>query len=281
MRPFHTGLCVALGAGLINGAALAEEVIVPLDDFLGVYDAYSSVTLPIDAGVSFSRITDAHIEWQGTGTGGYAYFGGVECDWWAAFPTRFRADLAESGDSKADAHSALVGEDTYPDPEPFDTVSNMGLDPGETWEFLLDGQCDLRVDMYWSFVSFCNVSIYNYPSGTLDAAQLVIVGMRPGDFDGDGDVDEDDHGSFGLCFTGPDGGPVSPACQPGDFDEDDDIDCADRSEFELAWTEPDGPPEFEPCRNEVPSMSAWGLTVTVFLTTAAATIVLRRRPLAA
>jgi len=69
----------------------------------------------------------------------------------------------------------------------------------------------------------------------------------PGDFDHDGDVDNDDFNQFELCFTGPDGGPLSEECVLGDFDGDDDIDCEDWEQFQLAWTAPGDPPTLQRC----------------------------------
>jgi hypothetical protein len=101
----------------------------------------------------------------------------------------------------------------------------------------------------------------------------------PGDFDGDGDVDEDDLGQFVLCFTGPDGGPILPECEPGDFDGDGDIDCDDWEQFVLAWTDPGDPPvpPEAPCDHPIPTVSEYGLTVMILLLLTCGTLVFRRR----
>jgi hypothetical protein len=103
--------------------------------------------------------------------------------------------------------------------------------------------------------------------------------LVPGDFDGDGDVDQDDADQFALCHTGPDGGSIEPGCEPGDFDGDGDIDCDDWDLFELAWTEPEPPPppQQEPCANAIPTASACGLVAMSFLALALGAIVLRCR----
>ena len=77
--------------------------------------------------------------------------------------------------------------------------------------------------------------------------QLYYNLTGPGDFDGGGEVDTDDFDQFELCFTGPDGGPVTVDCFPGDIDQDDDIDCADWNLFLALWTAPEDPPEFSGC----------------------------------
>ncbi len=84
------------------------------------------------------------------------------------------------------------------------------------------------------------------PSEVYQAARWFIP--IPGDFNGDRNVDSEDYDTFTLdCFTGPDGGPIDPACTPGDFDEDDDVDCDDWDQFVLAWTAGGDPPAFETC----------------------------------
>lgn len=100
----------------------------------------------------------------------------------------------------------------------------------------------------------------------------------PGDFDGDGDVDEDDLAEFELCYTGPDGGPLEPGCEPGDFDGDGDIDCDDWDQFLKAWDDPGEPPppSAVPCANEIPASSSWSLAATLLLMLAAGTVIMRR-----
>ncbi|MFQ5414007.1 MAG: hypothetical protein ACE5E6_06065 [Phycisphaerae bacterium] len=101
--------------------------------------------------------------------------------------------------------------------------------------------------------------------------------LLAGDFDLDGDVDIDDFNQFGICFTGPDGGPVAPGCEPGDADNDDDIDCDDWAAFVGAWTAPGEPPEFPLCAMvAIPTVSEWGLAVTAMLLLVAGGIVLTR-----
>lgn len=67
--------------------------------------------------------------------------------------------------------------------------------------------------------------------------RLGVEGVA-GDCDGDGDVDLADFGEFQLCFSGPDGGPVSEECGCADFDDDGDVDLVDFNAFQLAFTGP-------------------------------------------
>ncbi|RJP34711.1 MAG: hypothetical protein C4547_10515 [Phycisphaerales bacterium] len=48
-----------------------------------------------------------------------------------------------------------------------------------------------------------------------------------GDFNADRRVDLADYAAFFACLAGPDSGPVRPECRPGDLDGDDDVDLAD------------------------------------------------------
>lgn len=61
--------------------------------------------------------------------------------------------------------------------------------------------------------------------------EFALIAEPHGDFDGDGNVDLADHDSFTVCFTGPDGWPISTECAPGDSDLDEDIDCQDWGVF--------------------------------------------------
>lgn len=79
--------------------------------------------------------------------------------------------------------------------------------------------------------------------GTMEPANIVISPQIPGDFDGDGDVDLFDFGSFVACISGPNHGTPPPTCAPGDFetadlDEDFDVDLHDLGDFQVAFSEP-------------------------------------------
>jgi hypothetical protein len=104
----------------------------------------------------------------------------------------------------------------------------------------------------------------------------------PGDFDFDGNVDGTDLVQFGLCFTGPDGGPIDTGCEPGDFEPDGDIDCDDWDQFLVAWTEPGDPPD-PPAQVScdivtfIPVASNWGLVAMAVFLLVCGVFVVRRR----
>jgi len=117
--------------------------------------------------------------------------------------------------------------------------------------------------------------------GAADGKVRLYQGIQePGDFDGDGDVDDADLAQFEICYTGVDGGPVAPGCEPGDFDGDSDIDCDDWDQFLVVWSDPEIPPQpsAAPCAEAIPAVSAWGVVALGLLLVTCAILALRRRP---
>jgi hypothetical protein len=73
-----------------------------------------------------------------------------------------------------------------------------------------------------------------------DTRQVPVIVAQFGDFDGDGDVDNQDFAQFRVCYTGSGGGPIAEACQAGDDDGDDDVDCLDWLAFRTAFENSEG-----------------------------------------
>ena len=72
-------------------------------------------------------------------------------------------------------------------------------------------------------------------NGTVDdLANLIEVVQLPGDCNGDGGVDLDDHASLEACLAGPDNG-LGPGCGCFDFDSDGDTDLVDFAEFQVLF----------------------------------------------
>ncbi len=71
-------------------------------------------------------------------------------------------------------------------------------------------------------------------SATSNAATLTVSGSPavPGDFDGDGDVDQEDFGFIQACLTGTAAGPPAPGCEDANLDGDNDVDQADMGIFQ-------------------------------------------------
>ncbi len=55
------------------------------------------------------------------------------------------------------------------------------------------------------------------------------------DFDGDGDVDEEDHAAFEGCLEGPEG-TLGTECQSMDLDDDEDVDLRDFAFFQAFYS---------------------------------------------
>jgi hypothetical protein len=83
---------------------------------------------------------------------------------------------------------------------------------------------------------------YRFKLNVVDRADVttatVTVGVLwvPGDFDTDGDVDQDDFGHFQACLTGPAIPVTDPECTDANFDGDNDVDQDDFSLFEQCMT---------------------------------------------
>jgi hypothetical protein len=67
------------------------------------------------------------------------------------------------------------------------------------------------------------------------------TGSYPGDFDLDGDVDQEDFGVLQRCFSGS-ASPYLTACHDADLDGDGDVDSKDLAQFQNCMSGPDRPP---------------------------------------
>ena len=86
----------------------------------------------------------------------------------------------------------------------------------------------------------CDACPDTHPGGEVDASGCPST-VLAGDFDGDGDVDQDDFGHFQTCLTGSGAFVTRPDCLGADFDNDDDVDKADLAIFLSRMTGPKAP----------------------------------------
>ncbi len=85
----------------------------------------------------------------------------------------------------------------------------------------------------------------------VDNAGVIVDDIPDADYNGDGDVDEDDYNVFAPCFTGAGIPPGNPDCNFFDFESDGDVDCIDWDFFLAVWTgSPVDAPIFPPCEPE-------------------------------
>jgi hypothetical protein len=66
-----------------------------------------------------------------------------------------------------------------------------------------------------------------HDGGTTTGSVWSFTTAQSPDFDGDGDVDQEDFGRFQICFSGTSGVQNDPDCQNAKFDGDNDVDQND------------------------------------------------------
>lgn len=96
----------------------------------------------------------------------------------------------------------------------------------------------------------------------------------PGDFDGDGDVIEDDADAFMACFFAP-AGNLEPECEPGDFDGNGTVDCDDLTQFGKVWMGDGDPPRDLSCLGAIPTVSTWGVVILILMILTGGTVAIR------
>ncbi|HPD32617.1 MAG TPA: CARDB domain-containing protein [Phycisphaerae bacterium] len=109
-----------------------------------------------------------------------------------------------------------------------------------------------HLDQIWyRFQEVTDFNIQYWRGNTQDAYYTIAL---PGpnetpvsaDFDGDGDVDQEDFGHFQICLTGS-GGAIAPGCEDAILDGDTDVDAADLSIFTSCISGADVPPADPTC----------------------------------
>lgn len=148
------------------------------------------------------------------------------------------------------------------DPEPADLAAGVSLTPQLRWTA---GDCAESHSIHFGLTNpppfVGNRTTTNFAPGTLSPQTIYYwrvdevnsagtttgtvwrfqTGAAPGDFDSDGDVDQEDFGHFQACFSGP-AQPFTPGCGNADIDDDGDVDQTDFGLFESCMAGPDLPP---------------------------------------
>ena len=110
-------------------------------------------------------------------------------------------------------------------------------------------------------------------------AKAIPYSGVPGDFDGDGDVIEDDADAFIACFRAP-AGNLEPECEPGDFDGNGAVDCEDLTQFGNVWMGDGNPPASILCLGVIPTVSTWGVVILILMILTGGTVAIRTTQLA-
>jgi len=77
--------------------------------------------------------------------------------------------------------------------------------------------------------------VYDSDPAQVGPFPVTFAPPAPGDFDADGDVDEDDYVTLQACYSGPEQ-PPPPDCQTCDLDADGDVDLLDFATFQTSYT---------------------------------------------
>ena len=124
------------------------------------------------------------------------------------------ADLSWTAGSGAASHDVYFGTSN---PPPFQ--QNQA---GTTYD---PGPLDLITPYYW------RIDEVNGAGTTTGIVWSFTTGTVSADFDGDGDVDQEDFGYFQACYSGPGILPET-GCEDADLNGDDDVDLDDFAIFE-------------------------------------------------
>jgi hypothetical protein len=152
------------------GMAKADMVELPLN-CAGTYDINTPYrTIDFNLGVTFSEISNVYIDWSGEITAGLAIYYPDPCN---PFPQEVGIRASLGGNPWPRLTTVWGGEETYPEPEPFDSLSEIPASTS-TWSDLLDGQGTIRIQ--YEEVIMTNGKYIEHGLGKLDNATLIIEG---------------------------------------------------------------------------------------------------------
>ncbi len=150
--------------------AKANTVELPLN-CAETYDINTPYrTIDFDLGVTFSEVSHVYIDWSGKITAGLAIHYTDPCN-----PFPLRVGIYAAFYPPFRYAEAWGGEQTYPAPEPFDSLSEI---KPSTWSDLLDGQGNIVVqyEELWLPLGLDGGVYIEHGSVMLDNAILIVDG---------------------------------------------------------------------------------------------------------
>jgi len=200
-------------------------IIVEIPGLTGAYDWDIQRDAEVSLGFSLFDIGCVAIQWSGwINTGTFDCFGTLQGLGGQFDATFIPESLAGASFEERDGRANFT--------IPFERTDPVQLQPGGTFDFLLDGSADIRV----SFPPYFQKCLIVYsPIGMLSSVSLVIAAHRMHDFDADGAVDLDDMNAFDSCMGGPED-QLAIGCEVFDSDRDVDVDLADFAAFQVEFT---------------------------------------------
>ncbi|UCD29488.1 MAG: PKD domain-containing protein [Planctomycetota bacterium] len=192
-------------------------------------------------------VTDAYFGNRQNGGADFRIFGGVE--------NTFYLDVVKVADSDPNfiRPVAVIDADSTSGYVPlevsFDGSNSYDVDGtivSYEWDFDNDGTVDATgvtgTHTYQGDTGFTAKLMVTDNDDLIGTATVnITVLVVPGDFDIDGDVDQEDFGHIQMCMTGTGEGPPSPGCEDTDLDNDDDVDSLDFDIFQVCMNGADIP----------------------------------------
>ena len=162
-------LVLVLGTGVFG-----DTVELPLN-CAGTYGFNSYWQTNFDLGVTFSEISHVYIDWSGEITAGLAVNYTDPCN---PFPLEVGINAYLGANPWPRLTEVWGGGQTYPSPEPFDTISRFSLSQTSSWSDLLDGQGNIRISHVSAVRALWEHSWYyiDYGSVMLDDSTLIVEG---------------------------------------------------------------------------------------------------------
>jgi len=154
---------------VLSAGATGEVVSLPLN-CAGTYEIYSTAwSYDFDFGVTFSQITNVYIDWSGEATANLYYLDGRTDPKGSVIGAAIELSYPQYADVTIGG-----GMSTYPDPEPFNEISEFQLDGG-SWANILDGRGIIRIGYSMPIMPGIGYFV-EYGSVVLNDSTLIVEG---------------------------------------------------------------------------------------------------------